>query len=1268
MREKSEIRGRWVREGVRSLPNRATWIAVLLVTAWVFLAPSSALGAYVPQSPIGSPGPGDGEVELVASNLSSPPKTAGSGLAVNDTTHNFYVGDTDNHRVTVFAANGSFIGAFGSDVGGPGIDVCTIGCVAGTPGTSPGAFEDPTFVAVDNSASPSAGDVYVVDSATNVISKFEADGTLITTWGTGGQLNGSTATEGPFLQIGGIAVDPTGTLDVYRSQPLFRIFRFTEAGAFVETLPAAGAGSPGGLGVDSGGDFFKVEGTPRAQKLNPDGTEIGQVSLPENTAGLAIDSSNGDLFVVLTNGQINRYAFEPLGEVVGTGCTPAPEAGCTPTETLPIGSITEGGGLAVDATTHTLYAADPSSDEIFPFALVTTPDVITNPATGASAESATLNGEVNPNGAPLTECFFEWGLTTAYGQTAPCEDPDFEEVGEGTEFEEVHADISGLEPGTEYHFQLAAANANNAPEETIPGGDEDFQTVGPSIRNEAVSQVTASGAKVSGEVNPNGVATSFVVEYVTEAQFLLNGFTEAEQSPAQQIGSETTFKAVVQQLSGLDPQTAYRFRLVATNPDASVVGTGGKFTTFALPATDLPDNRKYEMVSPPLKTGEVIPPEPVGNLGSSCEECLPGINPPTMPMQAAPDGNSVLYEGQPFSGALASGPNEYVSERGEAEWLTQSLSSPITTGIYQAFSSDLSLGVLLQGNPALSPEAPTRDGVPFFNLYLRDQGGSFEPLITVEPPVRSLGGPGGFDISYSGANSGGALTPEFSHLLLEANDALTEEVEDIAPQAPEVAAGECTLSTSCNLYEWVEGELRLVNVLPGNASAADDAVLGSGRLLGPGALETANTDHAISNDGSRIFWSEEETGQVYVRVEGEETLEVPGPGSCKKSVALKDRACFLTASPDGTSVLLSDGQIYELSEVGPEAYEPTFDLTEGEGGFEGILGASEDLSRVYFIDTADLTGTEENANGEEAEAGELNLYAWGEGTASFIGVLLPSDNTLGTEDRYGPWKAPRPNRTAQASADGSYLAFMSQAALTGYDNRVSGGGQCRSSTGQACREVFLYAADSETLTCASCNPSGQRPLGPSNLTLLRPQLAGVPQPGNLSDEGEGRVFFESQDALVPQDTNGSIQDVYQWEPEGVGTCEQVGGCVALISSGHAANDSMFLDSSTSGDDAFFITRERLLTRDKDSQLDLYDARVDGGLTEPQPEICNGEGCAGPIPPAPVQRGALPPFVGPPNPSASKPGCKKGFVKKKGKCVKKQKKKKQAAKHKRGGSR
>ena len=211
-----------------------------------------------------------------------------------------------------------------------------------------------------------------------------------------------------------------------------------------------------------------------------------------------------------------------------------------------------------------------------------------------------------------------------------------------------------------------------------------------------------------------------------------------------------------------------------------------------------------------------------------------------------------------------------------------------------------------------------------------------------------------------------------------------------------------------------------------------------------------------------------------MREGGESTIQIPDPGK------------FITATLDGSEVLLSDGQIYGLED------ESLTDLTEGQGGFQGIAGASEDLARVYFVDTKALSPPEEeNANGEHSEEGEFNLYLWEEGalphegSVRFIAGLLGSDNN---QDSVGVWHAAAGNRLAQASADGRYLAFSSRAPLTGYDSRASGRKGCVGAVKQGlpeCFEVFEYDAAKETLACASCNPTGLRPLGQSNLSLIR---------------------------------------------------------------------------------------------------------------------------------------------------------------------------------------
>lgn len=1069
-----------------------------------------------------------------------------------------------------------------------------------------GSADEPSFEEAQAiGVDQETGDLFVIDRKAGTLSRWNADGTADN-----------------FSALGGNVISG------------LNFGKFTDAGEVQVVVDRSGGPTDGNI-------YVPEPGAKKVSIFNQEGTALGQLtqftdgSLKNfvEPCGVAVDE-DGNLYVSDFSGKIHKYdpaANPPVNAdnvanfPFSQNCTIAAGAGPTDGFIFPVkfnGKVSK-----LDSTTGAeKYVVDPGP----------TTTVAVDPVTGTLyAAAGSEVREYHVTGETKAEA----GLPIA---------PGGEKVA-GIAVDGVNERI----------YVSRKANPN------IEVWGAAVQL--PIATTESASVIDGT-VTMRGAVNANeGLPASCVFQYVEVKAFKANGFKGASSVPCGPAGpfTGTTNNAVSAEVSGLG-EAAYRYRLLASNADGSKAGAALVFDTFEK-VPGLPDGRAYEMISPPKKAGEVIPPEPETQLGGSCVDCLPGENVSSMPMQSTPEGEAVLYLGQPFGTGLFSGPNEYFAPRGSDGWGTQSLSAPTTTGQYQAFSADLLRGVLAQGDPPLSPEAPTRGGNGFPNLYLLEDG-SFEPVIRTEPPNRS---PGDFLVSFSGANAGTTLVPAFGRVAFEANDALTVAVPGIAPAAPEVGVGkECSFQESnCNLYGWEGGELRLVNVLPGNGAVAARAVIGSGRLLvtaSDSGLESPNVDHAISDDGSRIFWSASETGEVYVRVEGEETLEIPGPGSCKEIVPVKDRACFLTASPDGSKVLLSDGQLYELNEAG-SAYFPTIDLSEGEGGFEGILGASEDLSRVYFVDTAALTDEgEENENGEHAETSKLNLYAFDGGEVTFVAILASGDNGFGVGGRYGAWRASRPNRTAQVASDGAHLAFMSLAPLTGYDNTLSGGGNC--DAGTACREVFVYTADTESLVCASCNPSDERPLGPSNLTLIRPD-APFRQPGNLSRGGNGRVFFESQDALTSRDTNGRIQDVYEWEPEGVGSCERAEGCVYLISSGNSPNDSMFVDSSAEGDDAFFITRERLLPRDKDQQLDLYDARVGGGFEEPASVPCGGEACAGPL----ASPQARPTFstkelTGPGNPQPTR--CKAGFVKKQGKCVKKKQKskKKKKAKRNRGSSR
>lgn len=592
-------------------------------------------------------------------------------------------------------------------------------------------------------------------------------------------------------------------------------------------------------------------------------------------------------------------------------------------------------------------------------------------------------------------------------------------------------------------------------------------------------------------------------------------------------------------------------------------------------------------------------------------------------MQSSADGEVIAYEGTPFSASIGAAiENEYLARRDPVSgWQTSTLSPRLQgSGVFQGFKtfdSELTKGVLYQIDPTLSAAAPSG----YANLYTQPTGdaSTLSPLLEAAPPNRAPGFSGGnnFSLTYAGASA------DFSRQFFAANDALTAATA-FAPAAVDGGV------SKNNLYEWVDGELRLVNVLPGNAETV------------PGALFGAGNANAVSADGSRVFWSA--GGQVYLREGAELTRAISTSG-------LPDPGDFLAASPDGSRVLLANGHLHDL-----DGAEQTTDLTQGNGGFLGLVGQSEDLSSTYFVDTAVLTGEEENAHGAKALAGKPNLYVWKEGSAVFIATLSVKDAPA--------WSSSASARMGEASPNGRWLAFLSRAPLTGFDNvgpcEVAGGGEVQTIP---CNEAYLYDAATGDLLCASCSTSNSRPLGPSVLRLIKGAGGSIPQPRYLTDSG--RLYFDSQDSLAPADTNGNVEDIYQYEPKGIGSCEREGGCVSLISGGRESVDSNFVAMDSSGNNVFFTSRDRLVTADTDSLIDLYDARVDGGFpTKPQPPPSEQASLPVPFEPSASSTG----IAGPGN---VKPQvkCKKGQVKRNGRCVKKPKHKKQKrpAKPRRGGS-
>jgi hypothetical protein len=696
-------------------------------------------------------------------------------------------------------------------------------------------------------------------------------------------------------------------------------------------------------------------------------------------------------------------------------------------------------------------------------------------------------------------------------------------------------------------------------------------TFPPKVVSESVANVGSVSANLEASINPSGFATNYTFQYLTAAAYEANEpadrFAGAIEAPlgGALLGSGTTALPASVSVSGLAADTEYRYRVIATNAQGEDVGSAHSFHTFPLvEAPGLSDGRAYELISPTEKNGgEVYPANP--QKASCGRECKPGVTSEAFPMQSTADGEAVVYEGDPFS--PSEGPvrdNQYIARRTASGWQT-TLLSPIRQGGgeeqgFKAFDSGLTRTLLSQRAPSLSPEAPGE----YSNLYTQSTTAPsvFDPLLSAEAPNRPATGPEGLRLSYAGSSD------DLSRVFFEANDALTGET----PFAPEAIDGGAKKK---NLYEWAEGGLRLVNVAPGNVATAPGASLGAGNA------------NAISGDGSRVYWSDE-AGQLYVRENAEATKEIPDPGK------------FLAASTDGSKVLLENGHLYDLQT------EAITDLTEGKGGFEGILGQSDDLSHLYFADTEVLDETP-NAQGNSAEAGKSNIYAWDGGANTYVATLLPVDIK-------SSWARLASLRTAEASPDGRWLAFLAETSLTGYDNVgacLYDPSQQKNVNSAPCQEVFLYDSATSTLTCTSCSPSGAQPLGESSLPRIGRAFGStsLPQPRYLTNQG--RLYFDSADSLVLADTNEGVEDVYQYEPDGIGSCTREGGCVALISAGREDVDSNFLAIDGTAKNVFFTSRDQLVLKDHDELIDLYVAREGGGSpseTEISRGECQGEAC------------------------------------------------------------
>jgi uncharacterized protein (TIGR02145 family) len=208
------------------------------------------------------------------------------------------------------------------------------------------------------------------------------------------------------------------------------------------------------------------------------------------------------------------------------------------------------------------------------------PTALANPATNLQVKAATINGTVNGNYLSSI-VVFEWGTTTSYGTTnIPTQSP-----ATGSTPVNVNTDLSGLTPGTTYHFRIKAINELGS----TYSNDMTFTTLGhvPTVGSLSVTEEKYS-AKISGIVNPNYLSTNVIFEWGITTTY---GNTSV---PAQNTLTGSTSQSVDVEISGLTSGATYHFRIKATNELGTTVSDDKSLITLA-PITDI-DGNVYDVV------------------------------------------------------------------------------------------------------------------------------------------------------------------------------------------------------------------------------------------------------------------------------------------------------------------------------------------------------------------------------------------------------------------------------------------------------------------------------------------------------------------------------------------------------------------------------------------------------------------------------------------------------------------------------------------------
>jgi hypothetical protein len=737
-----------------------------------------------------------------------------------------------------------------------------------------------------------------------------------------------------------------------------------------------------------------------------------------------------------------------------------------------------------------------------------------------------------------------------------------------------------------------------------------FAASAPVIERVWASEVNRSTARLDAVVNPSEADTTYRFEYGPDASY-----GSSVPVPDGDLGAGAQGVEVSQQLTGLQPGSTYHYRIVATSSEGTVEGEDGVFNTFPAPAppppdtcpnaayrvgasAGLPDCRAYEMVSPVGKNGGDISAESFGQtISSDSGDRVEFVS------------KTAFGEGR---GSGNAGYSQYVAERQPAGWVTRSITpTPNASNGGQVFgyktealefSADLGTAGLLGYD---LPEGPSTARPHNENLYLEDTstGKLFGAVTDVSNEGEPVPYPQFFVENFGLAATEqvfakpilGGGTPSLSLVTFMSRVNFTPEAHGFAYKT----------------YTYEKGVVKLLGVLPDGSVPPEGSQLvfgGSERGDDERAIEDKDT---VSIDGSRILFEVNEfSGQIFMRKNGTESVlvtesETSEPATAEnigleavtpdlKHIVFRASTRLLDSAPEGGGLYMYTDSPHPESESNLTYIGNTY-----VGNEDAVLGISDDGTHIYYDDA-------------------YVIYLWEAGQTRQVapepGVAINEELRRGVQFS-----------NARVSPDGQTATFMAKTNLTA-DAQVY-----PRSLASENGVMYVYKAAPSALRCASCQAT--------HAVVTTGVEAGVHADENgtaLSEpnrtqfmSSDGRyVFFSTAEGLVPQDTNGVV-DAYEYDT--------VTERLSLLSTGTGGDGAWFVDASPDGRNVFLVTRQKLAGGDPDKLVDVYDVRVDGGLSElPASAVpCAGDACQG-TPSAAPSFNVASGFVGLGNPAFTVP--------------------------------